>query len=440
MTWKVTMPRKQLRYHQSLWTPGLTLTRPASQLRQGEASIARNVILSGGVIRRRPGWTKFHTAALPAGVTPVTGVFAHYFQGTKDIIAVAGQYLMRSTGADFTTITSSLVAFGDVPARPIFQTLHNKLYVAVEKGAGLAQQISSWDGTTWVQAVSGSPSSIMVKDYGNALWAAGDTATPNRLRWSGLIGTSGTDAWPAANYVDLHPGDGDRITGLGRTLSMLVVLKERSIHRVTGDPPDDAATDAGRLQATKIEGQPGCIAPRSVATNLDSVVYLGRRGVYAFNGSSVVELSRNVRPIFDDAHPTNMRYAVGTFITPKDYLVAWPTTSGGTRTLHICLDPVCIVESTLNPTAIATFQFTTEGEQPIYGFSTGLVGRQSETLDNGSPIPWEYQTGALPISNALETKTTRPGYLRGKAGTEDITIKILPDFSNNGGTSILDMV
>lgn len=428
--------RNQRTFELRQFAPGLNTRLPAVQLVPGQSTVATNVDLSGGSIRRRTGYATVN-ASLPSTAAEVSALFPFYFQTTKQLLAVAGTYLMRSTGGAFTTITSTLRVSDAV--RTSFASIDDKCYISVRSGADLAGQISKWDGTAYTATVSGSPTSALVAKWSNALWSAGDTTvgSQSRLRWSGLVGSSGSDTWPATNYVDLDPGDGDKIIGLGATLNALVVLKERSIFLIRGEPPNDAAVSAGSLAVTRLDRQPGCVAGATVASAGNQVIYLGRKGLYFFDGTSPRELTEAVRPFFEDVDVANLKNAVGGFISPTRYLLAIKDAASAIKVLHVNLDPFALTTWTgQNITGIGIFEFTADGEKPVIGIA-GAVRYESGTSDAGSAIPWTYTTGVLPFGPATWLKILRWGYLRADASSEDITVTALKNFETAGSSAIV---
>ena len=414
---------------------GWVTQRPPALLVEGEAQTADNVEVEKGTIRRRPGWTLIATPSASA----ITGLHPFYFQTTKHLLAIDGITLRYSTGGAFTTISSSLAP--STPAYGTFATMQDSAYTAINYGADLTQALKKWDGTTF--STSSSPSGGIVSSYGNALWLAGDRGTgnkPSRLYWSGTAGITGPDTWPATNYVDLSPGDGDKITGMGHLINALIVFKERSIHKVVGVQPDNASTSTGSLGVTSLLDQPGCVAPRTVASSENLVWYLGRDGVYVFDGVGPKEVTASIRPFFTTLDPTNYAFANGTLITPTHYVLSVLNNSAVRVMLSIHLlpgGPFITQWTGLPASSLSTFILTgTVGQQLIFGFNDGKVGYGVGNTDNGTAISWLWRSGSLnSIGSNFLIKTIRRGYLRGTVTNYTVTIKLYRDFGTGSATT-----
>lgn len=99
----------------------------------------------------------------------------------------------------------------------------------------------------------------------------------------------GSDDDNEGNWLDVGE-DFEEILAVIPLRQMLVVLKERSIWRIPGDPDrtDPEPTNAGQ----------GLAGVRALAWQGNDVYFLGSEGVYRFNGDQAVDVSTRIRPIF----------------------------------------------------------------------------------------------------------------------------------------------
>lgn len=153
---------------------------------------------------------------------------------------------------------------------------------------------------------------------------------PNRLYFSEPLEP---ECWPAANFLDVEPGDGDRLMGAVSNFDRLVICKRHKTYVLT------FAENPGLevIVPTRISSDIGCIAPRSFAQVEDGSVWLADRGLAIFDGRSVrhIEESTMMNAIFVD--PDNPNYirrdrngrvieAVGVFYPKKqEYLLLLPS-------------------------------------------------------------------------------------------------------------------
>ena len=119
------------------------------------------------------------------------------------------------------------------------------------------------------------------------------------LNFSALTSTNGIVlapddqfAWPIDFELDIARGDGTVGTGLKKYRGQLIIFKEKSIHTLFGISEFD-------YFARATDSQVGTVSQDSIVL-LDNLVYfLGRDGIYAFNGQDSVRISDQIVPDVD---------------------------------------------------------------------------------------------------------------------------------------------
>jgi len=138
--------------------------------------------------------------------------------------------------------------------------------------------------------------------------------------------------WPAINFLDIEPGDGDRIMGGCSNFGQLVICKRRKTYTVAWQE-----TPAEVICPTRVSSDIGCVGPRTFAQVESGTVWLAERGIALYDGRGVqhIEASDYINEIFTD--PDNPRYvrkdingrvidAVGVFYPKRQqYLLLLPT-------------------------------------------------------------------------------------------------------------------
>jgi hypothetical protein len=153
---------------------------------------------------------------------------------------------------------------------------------------------------------------------------------PNRLYYSEPLEP---ECWPAANFLDIEPGDGDRIIGAVSNFDSLVICKRNKTYvlRFRSIPGTEVIVPA------RISSDIGCIAPRSFAQVESGSVWLSDRGLALYDGRTVrhVPESDQMNDLF--INPSNPNYvrrdrngrvidAVGVFYPKREqYLLLLPT-------------------------------------------------------------------------------------------------------------------
>lgn len=172
----------------------------------------------------------------------------------------------------------------------------------------------------------------LVEDYaGNTTSAAFYTICghTNRLWFSEPFEP---EYWPAISFIDIEPGDGDRIMGGCSNFDRLVICKRRKTYVLAfSDTPAEVFCPA------RVSSDIGCVGPRTFAQVESGTVWLAERGIALYDGRGVqhIEASDYINEIFTD--PDNPRYvrkdingrvidAVGVFYPKRQqYLLLLPT-------------------------------------------------------------------------------------------------------------------
>jgi hypothetical protein len=124
--------------------------------------------------------------------------------------------------------------------------------------------------------------------YNNQLFMAGFSSLPSSVVWTQIGEPEGVEPEFEA---EVRTNDGDRVTGLKAYSGALVITKERSFHRITGDNPDN-------FLIQEISDQYGCLSNRAIVTFEDNLWFLDSKGIVEFNGANVTVVSNKVEPIF----------------------------------------------------------------------------------------------------------------------------------------------
>lgn len=125
--------------------------------------------------------------------------------------------------------------------------------------------------------------------YQNRLFMAGFSSVPSSVYFSELGEPEGV---AAESFFEVRTNDGDRVTALKSYQNSLMVFKERSFSRLTGDNPDN-------FFLAEISDQYGCVSNRATAVYRDTLLFLDTAGIVSFNGANIAVMSERVEPIFD---------------------------------------------------------------------------------------------------------------------------------------------
>jgi len=127
-----------------------------------------------------------------------------------------------------------------------------------------------------------------IEIYNNQAFYGGFSAFPSTVYFSGIGEPEGIGA--TASF-EVRTNDGDFITAGKAYFTNLVVCKQRSIHALSGDNPNN-------FSLRQISDQFGCIAKRAIATYDNTCFFLDEKGVCEYDGANISIISTRVEPIF----------------------------------------------------------------------------------------------------------------------------------------------
>lgn len=296
---------------------GLNLRDKEDAVAPDECIDAINVeFTERGAIRQRGGYETFATSQ-PSNRVDSAEVFKTS-TGTNQLILGCGSRLARlATDGSISETSASYTAnaiwdfarFGAPGTEVLYAGNGNDL-------------LQKWNGTTW-SSVSGSPSAgaltVMSVDSGNRMVAGrfetttggpgggASSSNPSRVYFSDA---GAPETWGVNNYVDFHPGDGEKIQAVCRWGQLVFVFKETKYFVIYGST-EDAAGDPVFNWRT-FDGGIGLAGPRAYAVTEDGIYFLNQRGVYRTTGDAPELVSSAVDPIFDTGSTPSVFYLGGT--------------------------------------------------------------------------------------------------------------------------------
>lgn len=245
---------------------------------------------------------------------------------------------------------------------------------------------------------------------------------PNRLYFSEPLEP---EYWPEANFLDVEPGDGDRLMGGASNYDSLVICKRRKSYvlRFTENPGLEV------IVPQRVSSDIGCIGPRTFAQVEVGTVWLADRGLALFDGRSVqhVPESEGMNDLLID--PDNPNYvrrdrngrvidAVGVFYPKREqYLLLLPTVKTSRGCSLMLVWDVKLKNITL-------LQFCQEFQSMVVGKDAS--GNERVYLGDTNGFVWIYDVGdtdGVGFPNATGTLTGDVSF----AGVDDAT-----------GASVLD--
>ena len=338
------------------FTGGLNLRSDQFQLTRNESPDMLNVEIDprGGLFTRGAMREINSTAISYTGSWSPERLY-NFTGATSTVMLTASSKVYKSTGGNFTTLQYS--AGNDVTS----QSAHgacmaqwsDTMYMCMGTAGNGGYKWKTTD--TYATALTASgvnpnpwqaynvpvggkmPTAEHLLVHANKMFAAYTTeasvAYPNRVRWSH---ENLPEDWMQDDYIDFE-GGGTGITGMATVAGQLVVFKPRAIYVVYG-------YDSTDFQVVELTSKLGVASHHHMAVAETGVYFYSHpQGLFYYNGTNILELSDNIKPIYPLGHVNNSqtdKISVS-FINRRVWL-AMPysvTTSVTDATVNFVYDP-----------------------------------------------------------------------------------------------------
>ena len=267
-----------------------------------------------------------------------------YYDGTNYWYSTA-----RSNQLYLTTPTAVSTTLSDIPLGPSGTT---KRYIYRTQGVATETSVSSatlymtnvlednttvtWDDTvadstiatatpTWATLIASgnsvlAPLGNILTLHNERLWIAGNPSEQSDVNWSVVFKP---DFFYSSDFVQVRPDDGDKVTFLQDWLGILTIGKTNSIQKYY----TEGASTTWAISDNYSEI--GCPAPDTASYSPKGIVFLGRNGIYLFNGQSVQLISDVVTPEIEDILQSNITETAGIYINNEYHLSYTSEVAGG---------------------------------------------------------------------------------------------------------------
>lgn len=271
--------------------------------------------------------------------------------------------------------------------------------------------------------------------YNNQLFLAGFSSMLSTVYWSDIGEPEGIEP---EFFAEFRTNDGDRVTGVKSFGSQLIVTKERSVHKLTGDNPNNFA-----LQ--EISDQFGCVSNRAMVTFNDQLHFLDPKGVCEYNGANIQIISNRVESVFLTMNIAAARENAQAIHVRSRNEIWWAIPCDG-ATVNNCvvvfdyLANAWTVYKGFDPSSLAVVQGAFLEPTVLYGSYSGTIFNFGASLfgDNGHGITCSIQTRYWAPMGQSTQQQFRRLYLNldPLAGvTQPITVNLRPDYGATIGAT-----
>ena len=409
---------------------GLNLRDKPDAVDQQECIDAMNVQFSErGAILTRPGYQRLVNSTI-TGLTSFENT-----AGLKRLLTIVGSNLVAYTTAG-SSVTTSSVTDDDSPMDYARIGTPGNEYLYLSNGTDFRR----FDGSSF-STPAGMPEGrvLTVQATDNRLVSTGflgatdgpggATSSPSHVYFSDA---GEPESWDTDNYVQLTPGDGERIIGAIAWQGLTFIFKETKFFVFYGNSVDAGGDPVFNYRP--VEAGAGLAARQGLAKTERGVFFVSEEGIYLTTGAAPIKVTDRVDPIWEGgASP----YYTGGLINDlsscslaahEHRLYMGFSTSGGQRVLvH---DPDAGWFSLYNLPAAYVHAFN----DALYFGDTALNKHASNLSDdNGADIAAHWRSGWADLGSP-DVKVIRSSKLWG-AG--DVFIARQEDFLRGLGNEEL---
>ncbi|MDH7478899.1 MAG: hypothetical protein QHH02_02695, partial [Syntrophomonadaceae bacterium] len=295
-----------------------------------------------------------------------------------------------------------------------FATLMNKLIITNRLDAP-----KKWDGTGAVTDLGGSPPHAQyVAVHKNYLFMAHTPANPSRLFFSEVLNP---ESWPALNFIDVSPNDGDWITGLLPHDDYLIIAKNRSFWVLLGSGPSD-------FQVKRLHADIGCVAPRSLVRMGESFAFVAHDGIYVSDLVQPVVISERLKNTWKGLNRRRLSQAAAAYHDHK-LRVELPRGASVINNFRIVFDNIrkALIEEEFTEHYSCYTEFVEAGQEILLAghASEGQVSQcDSGSTDAGNPINFEWESKHFDFGLPEHIKRWRKVFLALAPAASDTQLKV----------------
>lgn len=375
--------------------------------------------------------------------TAVTGGGYHNpASGNNFFAVVVGTGVYRTSnsfGGSFTNVTSTVTVTNSRTNLAQHTALNDVIVFCNESDAPF-RVTASTSAYALGNAPSGAKTCSTLSNYlvlGNTTESG--TAYPSRIRWSDI---NTTESWPALNFIDVEPNDGDKIVSIVSFDDSVYIFKKRSIYRmlITGQDGPDA------FIIRPVVRNIGAWAKNSVRVLPNvGIVFLAQNTVYVLNDAGLDPIGHDIQETIDLIQRTEWGNAIGA-VYPKHYeywlAVSTSGTTNSTVLVYNYVQKVWTTYDGMHVNMLEQAESSTGDNVLISGDYLGSVYKQDTGTadypgDVQTPITMSYTTGDITFGVPELTKNFKYLYLVTKADLNaDITVQAYYDYDTSAVTTL----
>jgi hypothetical protein len=381
-----------------------------------------------GRVRARDGFDNFTQGTY---TSRFWSVFPYYNSaGTKRVLAWqdSGEFrafdqagALTATSAATGNVPPAWARYGDPTSEYVYGTTSVAKTIVGYSGSGFSVVDLTVAGTinTHMTDVF---SAISMDVTGLRLALSGGTTRPSRV-WFSAQG--GVGAWGTNDFVDVTPGDGDKIRALALWQSFMFAFKDTKYAVFYGETTDAAGDTEFNYRV--VDTGVGLAARLGWAAHHTGLYFIAKDGIYRTTGGPPEKISDPIEPLWTGEMPaTSSQSAI------DHDLLANATATADRHRIYFAIPTTPFVNNsrllvfdtrtqdwmmwTIQANGMTPFRFS-DGDELLFAYANGAnhVGRVSSayTADDTATLAAHYRTGFADLGTPMSEKVVREWLLDG---------------------------
>lgn len=264
--------------------------------------------------------------------------------------------------------------------------------------------------------------------YNNQLFLSGFSSALSSFYWSDIGEPEGV---LPESFAEVRTNDGDLITGMRAYLNDLIVAKERSLHKLSGENPDN-------FSLQQITDQYGCLSNRTMIVYNNTLLFLDSKGIIRYNGANLDVLSTRIEDKLLRMNISAARQnAIAVHDRLKNQVIFFIPIDGATQNnfgivYDYVADAFSFIEG-IDASSIAIIQGALSKKSVVYGGYTGTVANFASDVESdlGQGFTCLIKTGFISLLGQSTEQQYRRFFLNVEpilGFTQPIGLKFYTDY------------
>lgn len=252
-----------------------------SFIERNQAYDLSNIDNLNGTLRRCKGYQKVSTAGLTGRIMSLMPFYRT--NGQRELLCATNDGIYKLDNGTWTKLKATTNGSFDY----INYQFSSVDYLIMTNGTDYPMK---YDGTS-VTTLKNAPKGKYIDLHYERVWITGGTNI-NRVHFSKDMDPEIWTEELQAGFVDKPTFDGEGITGIKTFMDKPFILKRNALFYIYGTTPTE-------YYIGEAYGSKGTVNNDTVQDCMNAILFLGDDGIYSFNGTTIENISNNIKPYLE---------------------------------------------------------------------------------------------------------------------------------------------